>query len=92
MVIDGEHYPPVVAAALAGLRRRYEVVGGLFAGGREKLRGGEAAAPRLAAELGLPRLDAVDPRDGAVAGSSTPSGPSSPGPAPRRWSTSPTSR
>ncbi len=67
MVIDGEHYPPVVAAALAGLRRRYEVVGGLFAGGREKLRGGAAAAPRLAAELGLPRLDAVDPRGGEVA-------------------------
>jgi len=67
VVIDGEHYPPVVAAALAGLRRRYEVVGGLFAGGREKLRGGTAAAPRLAAELGLPRLDVVDPLGGEVA-------------------------
>ncbi|HZL65553.1 MAG TPA: 2,3-diphosphoglycerate synthetase [Thermoleophilia bacterium] len=67
MVIDGEHYPPVVAAALAGLRRRFEVVGGLFAGGREKLRGGAAAAPQLAAELGLPRLDAVDPLGGEVA-------------------------
>ena len=67
MVIDGEHYPPVVAAALDGLRGRYEIVAGLFAGGREKLRGGEDAAPRLAAQFGLPRLDAVDPREPAVA-------------------------
>ena len=49
MVIDGEHYPPVVAAALDGLRRRYDVVAGIFAGGREKLRGGFAAAPDLVA-------------------------------------------
>ena len=62
VLVDGEHYPPVVAAALEGLRRRYEVVGGLFAGGREKLRGGEdQALEQLAAELGLPRLDRVDP-------------------------------
>jgi cyclic 2,3-diphosphoglycerate synthetase len=62
VLVDGEHYPPVVAAALEGLRRRYEVVGGLFAGGREKLRGGEEQAlETLAAELGLPRLDRVDP-------------------------------
>jgi hypothetical protein len=71
VVIDGEHYPPVVAAALEGLRRRYVVVAGIFAGGREKLRGGFAAAPGLAAgaeaalgglasELGLPRLYAFD--------------------------------
>ena len=43
---------------------------GLFAGGREKLRG-DAGAPAdelagLARELGLPRLDAVAPRSGAV--------------------------
>jgi len=67
VVIDGEHYPPVVAAALDGLRSRYEIVAGLFAGGREKLRGGEDAAPRLAGQLRLPRLDAVDPRGQAVA-------------------------
>ena len=67
MVVDGEHYPPVVVAALDGLRSRYEIVAGLFAGGREKLRGGEAAVPELAAQLGLPRLDAVDPRGQAVA-------------------------
>ena len=67
MVIDGEHYPPVVAAALDGLRSRYEIVAGLFAGGREKLRCGEDAAPQLAAQLRLSRLDAVDPRGQAVA-------------------------
>ena len=58
----------MVAAALEGLRRRYHVVAGLFAGGREKLRGGaEEALGGLAAELGLPRLDAVDPTRGAPA-------------------------
>ncbi|MBE3033677.1 MAG: hypothetical protein IMZ74_10835, partial [Actinobacteria bacterium] len=78
MVIDGEHYPPVVAAALEGLRRRYAVVAGIFAGGREKLRGGFAAAPGLAAgsgadldslarELGLPWLVAVEPGGGDIA-------------------------
>jgi len=83
VVIDGEHYPPVVAAALDGLRRRYEIVAGLFAGGREKLRAAPSSGPGqgpsrvaagpgpavsgLAAELGLPRLDAVEPRTDAVA-------------------------
>ena len=38
-VIDGEHYAPVVRAALAELP--YEVVGALLAGGTEKLRGGD---------------------------------------------------
>ena len=52
-MIDGEHYPPVVAAALDGLRRRYDVGAGIFAGGREKLRGGSAAAPGRAAAPGL---------------------------------------
>lgn len=79
VVVDGEHYPPVVAAALEGVRRRYDVVAGIFAGGREKLRGGSAVAPGLAArpgagldglarELGLPLLAVVEPGDnvGAV--------------------------
>ena len=48
MLIDGEHYPPVVAAAVAGLGGAYSVAGGIFAGGCEKLRGGGAAAPGLA--------------------------------------------
>jgi len=67
VVVDGEHYPPVVRAALDGLRDRYEVVGGLFAGGREKLRAGDAGAPGLAAELGLPSITPVDPRSGGPA-------------------------
>ncbi|MFA5123922.1 hypothetical protein [Zavarzinia sp.] len=72
VLIDGEHHPPVVAAALEALRRRYDVVAGIFAGGREKLRGGSAAAHGLAAgtaadldglarEVGLSRLVAVEP-------------------------------
>jgi cyclic 2,3-diphosphoglycerate synthetase len=39
VLIDGEHYAPVVRDALAGLP--YEVVGALLVGGGEKLRGGE---------------------------------------------------
>ncbi len=39
VVIDGEHYPPVVRDALAELP--YNVVGAWLAGGEEKLRGGE---------------------------------------------------
>ncbi len=71
VVIDGEHYPPVVRAALDRLREHHDVVGGLFAGGREKLRAGDAGAGQLAAEFGLPALTLVDLRGGdpaAVAG------------------------
>ena len=38
-IIDGEHYAPVVRDALATVP--YEVVGALFVGGTEKLRGGD---------------------------------------------------
>jgi cyclic 2,3-diphosphoglycerate synthase len=38
-LVDGEHYPDVVVAALSELR--YDVVGAVMLGGREKLRGGE---------------------------------------------------
>ena len=67
MLVDGEHYPPVVAAAVARLGDTYAVVAGVFAGGREKLRGdrGEGLAA-LAAEIGVPRLDAVEPRGTAA--------------------------
>ena len=46
VLVDGEHYPPVVAAAVARLRDTYSVEAGIFAGGREKLRGdsGEGGA------------------------------------------------
>lgn len=55
-LIDGEHYPPVVRAALQSLRTRFRFVGALFLGGREKLRfGSPTEVDRLlAAEYGLP--------------------------------------
>jgi cyclic 2,3-diphosphoglycerate synthetase len=49
-VIDGEHYAPVVRAALAELP--YEVVGAWLAGGGEKLRGGE--------DYGVPLAETLD--------------------------------
>ncbi len=39
VLIDGEHYPPVVRAALRRVAREHEVVAALFLGGQEKLRG-----------------------------------------------------
>lgn len=99
VLIDGEHYPPVVAVALQRLGGDYEIRAGLFAGGREKLRldggsqvgvrasgaqgdGGETrdvrgsgrvgefagaghagdAEAALAAQVGVPRLHAVEPQ------------------------------
>jgi cyclic 2,3-diphosphoglycerate synthase len=50
VVIDGEHYPPVVRAALDALP--YEVTGVWLAGGTEKLRGGE--------DYGVPLVDDFD--------------------------------
>jgi cyclic 2,3-diphosphoglycerate synthase len=49
VVIDGEHYAPVVRDAIAELP--YEVVGAWLAGGTEKLRGGEEYGVPLFAEL-----------------------------------------
>jgi len=50
VLIDGEHYAPVVRDALAALP--YEVVGALLVGGTEKIRGGE--------DYGVPLVDALD--------------------------------
>jgi cyclic 2,3-diphosphoglycerate synthetase len=50
VLIDGEHYAPVVRDALEGLP--YEVVGVLLVGGTEKLRGGD--------DYGVPLVDALD--------------------------------
>ncbi|TML94464.1 MAG: 2,3-diphosphoglycerate synthetase [Actinobacteria bacterium] len=50
VVIDGEHYPPVVRDAIAGLP--YEVIGAWRAGGTEKLRG--------PADYGVPLLAALE--------------------------------
>ncbi len=50
VVIDGEHYPPVVRDAIAELP--YEVTGAWLAGGTEKLRGGD--------EYGVPLVDELE--------------------------------
>jgi cyclic 2,3-diphosphoglycerate synthase len=50
VLIDGEHYAPVVRDALAALP--YEVVAALLVGGTEKLRGGE--------DYGVPLVDSLD--------------------------------
>ena len=49
VVIDGEHYPPVVRDAIAALP--YEVIGAWLAGGTEKLRGDADYGVPLVAEL-----------------------------------------
>ena len=49
VVIDGEHYAPVIRDAIASLP--YDVVGAWLAGGTEKLRGGEDYGVPLFAEL-----------------------------------------
>jgi cyclic 2,3-diphosphoglycerate synthetase len=49
VLIDGEHYPPVVRAALTRLTEQFEPVAALFVGGREKLRSADDAASGLAA-------------------------------------------
>ena len=50
VLIDGEHYAPVVRDALAAIP--YEVVGALLVGGTEKLRGKD--------DYGVPLVDALD--------------------------------
>jgi len=50
VLIDGEHYAPVVRDALAALP--YDVAGALLVGGTEKLRGGD--------DYGVPLVDALD--------------------------------
>jgi cyclic 2,3-diphosphoglycerate synthetase len=49
VLIDGEHYPPVVRGAIAALSADHEVAAAVFAGGTEKV--GAAAAPEA---YGLP--------------------------------------
>ena len=53
VLIDGEHYAPVVRDALAELP--YDVVAALLVGGAEKLRGGE--------DYGVPLVDSLDAVD-----------------------------
>jgi cyclic 2,3-diphosphoglycerate synthetase len=56
VLIDGEHYAPVVRDALAELP--YDVVAALLVGGTEKLHGGE--------EYGVPLVDSLDAVDADV--------------------------
>ena len=49
-IVDGEHYPPVVRAALAELP--YDFVAAVLVGGQEKLRGGEG--------YGVPVVDGIE--------------------------------
>ncbi|HKV66920.1 MAG TPA: hypothetical protein VJN72_02445, partial [Gaiellales bacterium] len=49
-LVDGEHYPPVVRAAIAAASREDRVVAALLLGGTEKLRG--------APDYGVPLEDA----------------------------------
>jgi len=57
VLIDGEHYEPVVRDALAALP--YEVVGALLVGGSEKLRGGEDYGVALVESLDAVGADLV---------------------------------
>ncbi len=52
VLIDGEHYPPVVVDTLRELSSRYELVAALFVGGGEKLR--DRQAVELDELYGLP--------------------------------------
>ncbi len=56
VLIDGEHYAPVVRDALVELP--YDVVGALLVGGTEKLRGGD--------DYGVPLVDSLDAADADV--------------------------
>jgi cyclic 2,3-diphosphoglycerate synthetase len=56
VLIDGEHYAPVVRDALAELP--YDVVAALLVGGTEKLKGGE--------DYGVPLVDSLDAVDADV--------------------------
>jgi cyclic 2,3-diphosphoglycerate synthase len=49
VLVDGEHYAPVVRAALADLP--HDVVGAVFVGGSEKLRGGDEYGVPFAASV-----------------------------------------
>lgn len=59
-LIDGEHYPDVVADALADLSARFAFRGAVFLGGTEKIRSQDLAA-EAEAIYGLPVLFGSDP-------------------------------
>jgi len=63
VLIDGEHYAPVVRDALAELP--YEIIGAVLVGGTEKLRGGEDYGVPLVESLDAGRPALVVGREGA---------------------------
>lgn len=56
VLIDGEHYPPVVRSAIEELRLSYDVVAAVFAGGTEKVDSGADAET-----YGLPVVRRAEP-------------------------------
>jgi cyclic 2,3-diphosphoglycerate synthetase len=62
-LIDGEHYPPVVVAALAEAADRFDFRGALFLGGAEKIRDG-GLEEQAEAVYGLPVVFALDLDEG----------------------------
>jgi len=68
VLVDGEHYPPVVAAAIDRLSRRLPgatVVGAALLGGTEKLAAGR---PALGLELGVEVVGGATPDEALLAG------------------------
>ena len=70
VLIDGEHYPPVVRATLTALAERFELAAALFLGGEEKLRAavGAEAAGAGDAEYGVPLVRAPAASAGGAPG------------------------
>jgi cyclic 2,3-diphosphoglycerate synthase len=62
VLIDGEHYPPVVRFAIEALRAEHDIVAAAFAGGTEKV-GAEAEADAY----GVPVVRGASPRAALVA-------------------------
>ncbi len=54
-LIDGEHYLPVIQAALAEIRQKYELLAAVFLGGTEKI-----ADQADLAQLGCPVINDED--------------------------------
>jgi len=61
-LIDGEHYPPVVRAALESFSGEYDIVGAVFIGGTEKIDTGSSSAA-----YGVPVVTEGDDPAGALA-------------------------
>jgi cyclic 2,3-diphosphoglycerate synthase len=71
-LIDGEHYPPVVRAALDRLAATHHIVAALFLGGAEKLRGEAGIDAASTATYPSARMTGADPADGQVSAARAP--------------------